>query len=68
MQIPALNRNLTADERRAVARSFARDAARETVREEGAVRVDMDRVEAEALVLLLFDWVEQALQPEEAAP
>ena len=67
MRIPTLNRSLTADERRAVARSFARDAAAETIKEEGVTRVDVGRVETEAMVLLLFDWIEEALQPAQAA-
>ena len=68
MLVPKLNRALTADERRAVALAFARDSVAETIKETGAVRADVGRVEAEAMVLLLFDWLEQAIAHEEPTP
>ena len=69
MKIPKLNRILTADERGAVASAWARNFVLETLQEQGTTPacVNVARLEAEAVALLLADWVGQAIQPAEAA-
>lgn len=68
---PALNPALTAEERRAVAEAWARRSVTETLAAEGIdrARVDMARLEAEAVALVLAHWLDAALAPvHEAAP
>lgn len=60
--IPAFNPSLTLAERTAVARVWAKDFAAEVIRESGIDprRVNMERVEAEGVALLMGHWVDAA--------